>query len=271
MECTDRLAVGTKNDSGKQGWFSLPLEILEPLAAVTEFGASKYELFNMLKPLDNSNKRFWDGQMRHLKACQQDPLAINHEDGNVYHLAQAAFNSLLRLHHAIKERGHKHDYLKPNKNEEGLPSTGCDCSDSCCPCSCTTGEQVDNVQHYIGQEIRDFLAGFNKREERTIHHAVLPEDGISSTCQHEHSGVGNSSSRADGRDVQEGIERESLSCGGRGEKQRGFSGSAKTLGPSFQTSNSTGSAIGVDTKSAPRGKVGLPLSNKSLQRDRPSR
>jgi hypothetical protein len=99
---------GLKFDTGKQRWHALPLEILEPLADVFAAGAKKYAKFNCLQPFRDSNERFYDGQMRHTRASQLDPLAIDQElleqyGEEVYHLAQVAFNALMRLHHARKE------------------------------------------------------------------------------------------------------------------------------------------------------------------------
>lgn len=95
--------VGLKQDTGKQGWYPLPLTILKPLADVFIAGEKKYEIFNCLQPFDDSNRRFWDAAMRHLEACQLDPLAIDEETG-CYHAAQVAFNTLLRLHNALREK-----------------------------------------------------------------------------------------------------------------------------------------------------------------------
>ena len=95
---------GQKWDEGKQSWFSMPLIILKPLSDVFEAGIAKgYGRFNCLLPFTDSNRRFYDGQMRHTEACQLDPLAIDEETG-CYHSAQIAFNSLLRLHNALQER-----------------------------------------------------------------------------------------------------------------------------------------------------------------------
>ena len=101
---------GQKWDKGNQGWFAMPLEVLEPLADAFNAGVIKgYGRFNCLQPFDDSSQRFYDGIMRHNRASQIDPLAIDLElkekyGVEVYHLAQIAFNSLMRLHHALKER-----------------------------------------------------------------------------------------------------------------------------------------------------------------------
>lgn len=96
---------GLKFDEGKQPWFAMPLIVLEPLADVFAFGETRYETFNCLKQFKNPNRRFYDGQMRHTVATQLDPLKRNEKDGNVYELAQVAFNALMRLYHARLEAG----------------------------------------------------------------------------------------------------------------------------------------------------------------------
>lgn len=90
--------TGLKFDQGKQRWFAMPLEILEPLADVFDAGVQKYELFNCLERFDDANKRFYDGMMRHVRASQLDPLAKDVGDTECYHLAQVAFNALIRLY-----------------------------------------------------------------------------------------------------------------------------------------------------------------------------
>jgi hypothetical protein len=91
--------VGLKHDQGKQPWYAMPLTVLKPLADVFRAGEVKYKTFNCLNPFNDSDRRFWDATMRHLEACQIDPLAIDEETG-CYHGAQAAFNILLRVHNA---------------------------------------------------------------------------------------------------------------------------------------------------------------------------
>ena len=97
---------GLKLDEGKQGWYPLPLIVLKPLADVFIAGEKKYELFNCLQPFKDPKRRFWDASMRHLEACQIDPLAIDEETG-CYHAAQVAFSILMRLHHCKGEINEK--------------------------------------------------------------------------------------------------------------------------------------------------------------------
>jgi hypothetical protein len=91
---------GLKYDSNKQKWYAMPLEILEPLADVFAAGERKYETFNCLEPFEDSDRRFYDSQMRHVKDSQLDPLAIDEETG-CYHQAQVAFSALMRLRNAL--------------------------------------------------------------------------------------------------------------------------------------------------------------------------
>lgn len=91
---------GLKHDDGKLDWYALPLEILEPLAdLMSKVGEPRYGLFNCMKPFSDANRRFYNGIMRHMRACQEDPLAKDATNDDCYHLASIAFNALMRLHH----------------------------------------------------------------------------------------------------------------------------------------------------------------------------
>jgi len=89
---------GLKFDEGKQPWFALPLVVLRPLADVFAAGEKKYNTFNCMNPFDEPERRFWDATMRHLEACQIDPLARDPETG-AYHAAAACFGLLMRIYH----------------------------------------------------------------------------------------------------------------------------------------------------------------------------
>lgn len=90
---------GMKFDSGKQQWYAMPLVVLKPLSDVFTAGEKKYATFNCLQPFTDPNRRFWNATMRHLEACQIDPLAKDEETG-CYHAAQACFNLLMRIYNA---------------------------------------------------------------------------------------------------------------------------------------------------------------------------
>ena len=105
---------GLKFDQeGKQNWFAMPLEILEPLADVFNAGEKIYEIFNCLLPFDDPSRRFYNATMRHLRASQIDPMAKDEETG-CYHLAQVAFNSLLRLRNCLREQEEKEKNSTPS-------------------------------------------------------------------------------------------------------------------------------------------------------------
>ena len=98
---------GQKWDEGKKDWHALPLVILEPLVACFEAGIKKgYGRHNCLQPFTDADQRFFSGAMRHMTACQLDPLAIDEETG-CYHAAQVAFNTLMRLYHCQRPHGRK--------------------------------------------------------------------------------------------------------------------------------------------------------------------
>lgn len=91
--------TGLKFDQGKQPWYAMPLVVIRPLADVFAAGEKKYRLFNCLLPFEDSDRRFYDAQMRHTEASQINPLAVDKDTG-CYHLAQVAVNALLRLYNA---------------------------------------------------------------------------------------------------------------------------------------------------------------------------
>jgi hypothetical protein len=93
---------GLKFDDQKLDWHSFPLETLEGVIKVAMAGCVKYQRFNCLKPFDNGDQRFFSAAMRHLVACQLDPLAIDEETG-CFHSDQAAWNLIMRAYHARKE------------------------------------------------------------------------------------------------------------------------------------------------------------------------
>lgn len=105
--------AGLKYDQGKQQWYAMPLELLQPLADVFAAGEKKYSTFNCLHPFDDADRRFWDATIRHLTLCQLDPLARDEETG-CYHAAQACFNLLLRIRNA-----HHGEEVTDNTTQQG--------------------------------------------------------------------------------------------------------------------------------------------------------
>lgn len=95
---------GAKHDGGKRRWTLLPLEALEVVVDVLEFGAKKYAPGNWRR-MENWRERYSDALWRHFIAYQQgeylDP------ETKLPHLAQLACNSLFLLALEIAERAGK--------------------------------------------------------------------------------------------------------------------------------------------------------------------
>lgn len=89
--------AGLKHDEGKLDWHALPLELVELLVPVAVNGANKYGRHSILQPIEEAGPRHYSATMRHLSACQLDPLAIDPESG-CYHAAHAAYDLLARLY-----------------------------------------------------------------------------------------------------------------------------------------------------------------------------
>lgn len=114
-----------KYDEGKQQWYAMPLVILKPLADVFRAGEKKYEVFNCLQDFKDPERRFYDATMRHLEASQLDPLSVDAETG-CYHLAQVAFNVLMRLYHCQQQIQEKYD---PSEANKGGGISACECKE----------------------------------------------------------------------------------------------------------------------------------------------
>ncbi len=95
--------TGTKHDEGKPDYSLLPLRFIKPLVPVFKVGEERYGYENWKKPFDNRRRRFIAAIKRHLEEAEEDPLAVNEQDGGVYHLAQVAWNALLLLWHEMRE------------------------------------------------------------------------------------------------------------------------------------------------------------------------
>lgn len=89
--------AGKKHDEGKLDWHALPLELVELLVPVAVAGAKKYGRGNILEPFNEADRRFYSATMRHVRACQHTPLAVDEETG-CYHAAQAAYDLLARVY-----------------------------------------------------------------------------------------------------------------------------------------------------------------------------
>ena len=99
-KCTTK---GVKYDSSKLRWSLLPLEALQDVVSVLEFGAKKYAPDNW-KHVNNAQARYWDAAMRHLVAYKIDNKTDS--ETGLSHLAHAIC-CLLFLQHFDNEDNNK--------------------------------------------------------------------------------------------------------------------------------------------------------------------
>lgn len=106
---TNTDSQGKKFDKGKLDWSVMPLSFVKPLVPVFKFGEGLYGFENWKsdfnKPDMSEDRRFIAGIKRHLEEVEEHgPLAINEQDGGVYHAAQIAWNALRLLWGALKRK-----------------------------------------------------------------------------------------------------------------------------------------------------------------------
>ena len=103
--------VGTKKDVGKDRWDLLFWDAVEEVVKVSTYGSKKYADRNCESGI--SYGRVFAGVLRHLVARFIHGERINKEDGNLLHLAQAAWGILLLLAYDLRGLDVKHDDLTP--------------------------------------------------------------------------------------------------------------------------------------------------------------
>jgi hypothetical protein len=77
---------GVKYDSEKLRWSLLPLDAVEEVVKVLEYGAQKYAPDNWMK-VPGARERYWDAAMRHLVAWKKDGCLD--DETKLSHLAHA--------------------------------------------------------------------------------------------------------------------------------------------------------------------------------------
>lgn len=92
----------TKNDSGKLDLTLLPLEALEEVTKVLEFGASKYGKNNWKTASKEDRQRYLQALMRHTFSHLKGD--ITDDESGLYHMAHVACNALFYLHFMIDDR-----------------------------------------------------------------------------------------------------------------------------------------------------------------------
>lgn len=94
------MSTGLKHDDGKLRWDLLPLDVVEKLVEIYEFGANKYGENNW-RNLQNGYKRCRAAMFRHLTAYDKGEH-VDQESGKS-HLAHAAWNALSMVYFAERD------------------------------------------------------------------------------------------------------------------------------------------------------------------------
>lgn len=101
------MSEGKKFDQGKLPWYLCPLSFVAPLVPIFAVGKDRYEYENWKKdfstPDMTEDQRFLSAIKRHTQEVEEGgALAINEQDGGVYHAAQIAWNALRLLWGALR-------------------------------------------------------------------------------------------------------------------------------------------------------------------------
>ena len=99
---TQKLVPEAKADSGKPHPFYVPVEIIEAVMRVREYGTQKYHDPDNWKTVEP--ERYHEALLRHILRAWNDPYAVDPESG-LLHLEHAACNIafLLALNSEVEE------------------------------------------------------------------------------------------------------------------------------------------------------------------------
>lgn len=95
-------APARKFDAGKTNWHLLPMDALEEIAKVLEFGAGKYDAWNWADGGGFKYSRLFNSSMRHLVAWFWRKEDLDPETG-ISHLAHLGCNVLFLLHYVLNK------------------------------------------------------------------------------------------------------------------------------------------------------------------------
>lgn len=100
---------GVKHDEGKYPLHLLPVEVLEEVSRVLDFGSRKYQDWNWAKGFKWS--RLYSASLRHLFAHMRgedkDP------ETGISHLAHATCNLLFLMYHELHKKGEDDRHPRP--------------------------------------------------------------------------------------------------------------------------------------------------------------
>lgn len=92
-----------KKDKGKTPYHLLPLDVLEPLVRVYEFGTKKYapNSWRMFEPTQENMDRMYSALMRHLAEWQKNNIEGKHaidEESGLPTIAHVVWNAVTLMH-----------------------------------------------------------------------------------------------------------------------------------------------------------------------------
>ena len=100
-EVLEEIEEGLKYDSGKLRWSLLPMEPIEQIVQIPEFGAKKYT-DNSWQQLENGKQRYYDALQRHLYA-HYTKKEKNDPESNLPHLSHALTNCMFLLYLELRD------------------------------------------------------------------------------------------------------------------------------------------------------------------------
>lgn len=106
----EKKLVAVKADSGKTNWSLLPIESVEEILKVLEFGATKYDDWNWSTGNGFSYTRVFNATMRHLWAWFRGE--DNDPETGLSHWAHAGCNVLFMLHFIKNKERYNQDDRK---------------------------------------------------------------------------------------------------------------------------------------------------------------
>ena len=92
---------GKKYDKGKLDWSLLPMDSIEKIVDILDFGKSKYGRDNW-QALEDFDNRYYSALMRHLKAWRcGEPID---KESKRHHLSHAGCNIVFLIWNSIKKK-----------------------------------------------------------------------------------------------------------------------------------------------------------------------